>query len=70
MCCRSAPRSPKTTARVCSSPEVRPEFPTRPLPGNNNGIVNSGVVETRSNNTIHGNTTDLSGHALTPLDGV
>ena len=49
-----------STARISNSTFTR----------NNNGIVNNGVVETRSNNTVRGNTIDLSGSALTPLGGV
>jgi hypothetical protein len=33
------------------------------------GINNSGVVETRQNNTVRGNTTDVNG-ALTPIGGI
>ena len=33
------------------------------------GITNNGTVETRQNNTVAGNTTDLTGNALTPISG-
>ena len=37
---------------------------------NATGINNGGAVETRENNTVTDNTTNLSGNALTPLDGI
>ena len=41
------------------------------ITGNAIGIVNTGTVETRGNNTIRGNTTtDLAGDALTPIAGL
>jgi hypothetical protein len=37
---------------------------------NGTGIANGGLVLTRQNNTVSGNTTNLTGNALTPLGGI
>jgi hypothetical protein len=34
---------------------------------NATGIANNGIVQTRQNNTIASNTTEITGNALTPL---
>jgi hypothetical protein len=38
--------------------------------GNSSGIINTNIIETRRNNTVRGNGTDLQGNVLTPIGGV